>query len=105
MPKKTATKTTKAVKTPKVETTKAKKVFREFIGVVKSAAMQKTITVQVNNIKKHDKYPKSFTVSRKYHVHDEKQVAKVGDTVRFVECRPLSATKRWRLVEVLKVNG
>lgn len=82
-----------------------KKTAREFVGEVKSAAMTKTITVQVNSIKKHPKYPKSFTVSRKYHVHDEKQTAKVGDTVRFVECRPLSATKRWRLVEVLKVNG
>jgi small subunit ribosomal protein S17 len=82
-----------------------KKIFREFVGVVKSTAMNKTITVQVNNIKKHSKYPKSFTVSRKYHVHDEKQSAKVGDTVRFVECRPLSATKRWRLIEILKVNG
>lgn len=82
-----------------------KKMVREFIGVVKSAAMNKTITVQVNSIKKHSKYPKSFTVSHKYHVHDEKQAAKVGDTVRFVECRPLSATKRWRLVEILKVNG
>jgi len=82
-----------------------KKVSREFVGEVKSTAMNKTITVQVNSIKKHSKYPKSFTVSRKYHVHDEKEAAKVGDTVRFVECRPLSATKRWRLVEILKVNG
>jgi len=82
-----------------------KKTFREFIGVVKSIAMNKTITVQIDSIKKHPKYPKSFTVSKKYHVHDEKQAAKVGDTVRFVECRPLSATKRWRLVEILKVNG
>ncbi len=92
-------------KTVTTKTVKPVKNFREFAGVVKSNAMNKTISVVVNSIKKHDKYPKSFTVSRKYHVHDEKQVAKVGDTVRFVECRPLSATKRWRLVEVLKTNG
>ncbi len=82
-----------------------KKISREFAGLVTSIAMTKTITVKVDRIKKHTKYPKSFTVSRKYHVHDEKQAAKVGDKVRFVECRPLSATKRWRLVEILKVNG
>ncbi len=82
-----------------------KKISRGFTGLVTSTAMTKTITVKVDRIKKHPKYPKSFTVSRKYHVHDEKQAAKVGDKVRFVECRPLSATKRWRLVEILKVNG
>lgn len=79
--------------------------YRSFVGVVKSTKMTKTITVVVSSIKKHFKYPKSFTTTAKYHVHDEKQVAKVGDTVKFVECRPLSATKRWRLVEVLKTNG
>ena len=93
--------TTKKVTKAEVKPT-VKKVFREFVGLVKSTAMTKTITVLVSSVKKHYKYPKSFTVSRKYHVHDEKQAAKVGDTVRFVECRPLSATKRWRLVEILK---
>ena len=76
-----------------------------FQGKITGLKMAKTITVEVDRIKKHTKYPKSFTVSRKYHVHDEKQEAKVGDKVRFAECRPLSATKRWRLVEILKVNG
>ncbi len=88
-----------------MEKKEIKKISREFTGVVTSAAMTKTITVEVDRIKKHTKYPKSFTVSRKYHVHDEKQAAKVGDKVRFAECRPLSATKRWTLVEILKVNG
>ncbi len=88
-----------------MEKEKTKKIIRAFTGLVTSAAMTKTITVKVDSIKKHPKYPKSFTVSRKYHVHDEKQAAKVGDKVRFAECRPLSATKRWTLVEVLKVNG
>jgi len=88
-----------------MEKQEIKKITRGFDGIVTSAAMNKTITVKVDSIKKHTKYPKSFTVSRKYHVHDEKQTAKVGDKVHFIECRPLSATKRWRLVEVLKVNG
>lgn len=101
--KKTTKKITKATTT---ETTPVvKKNFRSFVGLVKSAKMTKTITVVVSSVKKHFKYPKSFTTTAKYHVHDEKQVAKVGDTVKFVECRPLSATKRWRLVEVLKTNG
>lgn len=103
----TTKKTTKKVtKVAKAEVKPVvKKNYREFVGVVKSAKMTKTITVAVTSIKKHYKYPKSFTTTAKYHVHDEKQVAKVGDTVKFVECRPLSATKRWRLVEVLKTNG
>lgn len=64
--------------------------------------MAKTITVQVDNMKMNEKYQKKYRVSKKYHVHDEKAVAKAGDTVRFVECRPLSKTKRWRLAEVVK---
>lgn len=88
-----------------MEKQETKKINRVFDGIVTSTSMVKTITVKVDSIKKHPKYPKSFTVSRKYHVHDEKQAAKVGDKVRFAECRPLSATKRWRLVEILKVNG
>jgi small subunit ribosomal protein S17 len=88
------------------ETSDKQRAYREFVGIVKSTAMNKTITVSVASVKKHYKYPKSFTITKKYHVHDEKQAAKVGDSVRFVECRPLSATKRWRLVEVLKkANG
>jgi len=107
MPKKKVT-TAKAKTKAKVEVSslpKAQKIFREFSGIVKSTAMNKTITVQVDRIRKHEKYPKSFTVSKKYHVHDEKEVAKTGDVVSFVECRPLSATKRWRLVKVLKKSN
>ncbi len=102
----TTKKTTKVTKVSGSETKpEVKKNYRSFVGEVKSTKMTKTITVAVSSIKKHFKYPKSFTTTAKYHVHDEKQVAKVGDTVKFVECRPLSATKRWRLVEVLKTNG
>ncbi|MFA6105999.1 MAG: 30S ribosomal protein S17 [Patescibacteria group bacterium] len=78
------------------------KIYREFTGLVTSVAMAKTITARVDVMKMNTKYQKKYRVSTKYHIHDEKGEAKVGDTVRFVECRPLSKTKRWRLVEVVK---
>ena len=81
---------------------KTAKIYREFIGLVTSVAMAKTFTARVDVMKMNTKYQKKYRVSTKYHVHDEKGEAKVGDTVRFVECRPLSKTKRWRLVEVVK---
>lgn len=73
---------------------------RTFQGVVVSDAMDKTIVVKVETKKVHPKYQKQFTVSKKYKVHDEKNAAKVGDQVVFVETRPLSKDKRWRLVEI-----
>ncbi|MDD2758271.1 MAG: 30S ribosomal protein S17 [Patescibacteria group bacterium] len=83
------------------ETNKKQVTAREFIGLVLSTAMNKTIVVDVERRKMHPKYKKSYRVNRKYHVHDEKGVAKVGDKVKFVECRPLSKTKRWRLAGVI----
>ena len=80
------------------------KIYRTFTGLVTSVAMAKTITVRVDTMKLNAKYQKKFKVSRKYHVHDEKGEAKSGDQVKFVECRPISKTKRWRLVEVIKKN-
>lgn len=74
---------------------------RNFEGTVVSAAMTKTVVVRVDSMAMHAKYNKSYKVSNKYHVHDEKGEAKVGDKVKFVECRPMSKTKKWRLVEVL----
>lgn len=74
------------------------KQTREFNGEVLSVGMNKTITVIVHRLKLNQKYQKKYRVSKKYHVHDEKGTAKVGDVVRFVECRPISKTKRWRLV-------
>ncbi len=78
-----------------------KKTKRELIGQVVSTAVTKTITVNVESRKLHPKYKKSYRVNKKYHVHDEKAEAKMGDKVVFVECRPLSKTKRWRLVKIL----
>jgi small subunit ribosomal protein S17 len=75
---------------------------RTFIGQVVSVAMKKTIVVRVDTMKLHAKYGKSYKVSNRYSVHDEKGEAKMGDMVKFVESRPISKTKKWRLVEILK---
>lgn len=74
---------------------------RRFTGEVVSTKEQKTIHVVVDSIKTHAKYNKQYTRSKKYAVHDESGKAKVGDTVLFEECRPLSKTKRWTLVNVI----
>ena len=72
-------------------------------GTVVSDAMDKTIVVKVDVIKSHRKYKKVVRRSAKFHAHDEGNTAKVGDIVRIVETRPLSATKRWRLTEIVEV--
>ena len=71
-------------------------------GVVVSSAMDKTIVVKVDVISSHQRYKKVIRRSVKFHAHDEQNTAKVGDVVRIVETRPLSATKRWRLAEVVE---
>lgn len=76
---------------------------QERLGTVVSDAMDKTIVVKVDVIKAHRKYKKVVRRSTKFHAHDEGNTAKVGDTVRIVETRPLSATKRWRLTEIVEV--
>ena len=71
-------------------------------GVVVSDVQDKTIVVRVQRTTTHPLYNKTMRVSKKYHVHDEANDAKVGDTVRIVETRPLSKLKRWRLEEVVE---
>jgi|SRR5581483_8951864 len=71
-------------------------------GVVVSDKGDKTIIVKVDVIKSHPKYKKVVRRSVKFHAHDEQNNAGVGDTVRIVETRPLSKTKRWRLAEVVE---
>jgi small subunit ribosomal protein S17 len=71
-------------------------------GTVVSDAMEKTIVVKVEVLKAHPKYQKVVRRSTKFHAHDERGEAKVGDVVRIVETRPLSKTKRWRLAEVVE---
>ena len=75
---------------------------RKFEGEVVSTAMNRTIIVRVDAMVLNAKYNKNYKVSKRYAVHDEKAMAKKGDRVQIVECRPISKTKKWRLVEVLK---
>jgi small subunit ribosomal protein S17 len=72
-----------------------------YTGTVVSDKMDKTITVTVNTYKKSPLYGKRVKVSKKYHVHDEDGLAGIGDTVTIMETRPLSKTKRFRLLEVV----
>lgn len=80
----------------------ARHIRKERIGVVVSDKMDKTITVKVDRVMHHPVYNKLMRLATKFKVHDEKNAAKLGDTVRIEETRPISKTKRWRLVEVVK---
>lgn len=73
-----------------------------YTGRVVSDKMDKTITVLVESYKVHHLYGKRVKYSKKFKTHDENNVAKIGDIVRIMETRPLSATKRYRLVEVVE---
>lgn len=82
---------------------RARGQVRERRGVVVSSAMDKTIVVRVDTTRPDRTYKKVVRRSRKYHAHDERNDANVGDVVRIVESRPLSKTKSWRLAEILEV--
>lgn len=71
---------------------------RRFTGTVVKVSAAKTIAVEVNRVVTDPKYRKQYKRTTKYLVHDEGNTAKVGDEVVFVECRPISKQKRWRLV-------
>jgi len=75
---------------------------QELIGVVVSDKADKTISVKVENYKKHPLYKKRVKNSKKYTAHDELNQAKIGDKVLIVETRPLSKTKRFKLVEIIE---
>ena len=79
-----------------------RKLRKERVGVVTSNKMENSIVVSEVRRVKHPKYGKYLSLSTKYHVHDEKEVSKEGDIVLIQECKPLSKTKNWMLVEVLK---
>lgn len=83
-------------------TEEKKTIKRTFEGEVVSKAQDKTISVLVKVKKMHPKYRKQYIVSRKYSVHDEKNIAVVGNLVSFQECRPYSKTKKWRLIKIVK---
>ena len=71
-------------------------------GVVVSIMGNKSIFVETTERKRHPKYGKMMTVSKKLHCHDEEQIAGLGDTVRVMETRPISKTKRWRIAEIVE---
>ena len=71
-------------------------------GVVTSNKMDKSITVAIKWKEKHPIYGKFVNKTKKYHAHDEKNECGIGDTVKIMETRPLSKTKRWRLVQIIE---
>ena len=75
---------------------------KERTGVVFSNRMDKSITVAVRWKEKHPIYGKFVNKTKKYHAHDEKNECHVGDIVKIMETRPLSKTKRWRLVQIVE---
>ena len=75
---------------------------KERMGVVTSNKMDKSITVAVKWKEKHPIYGKFVNKTKKYHAHDEKNECNLGDTVKIMETRPLSKTKRWRLVQIIE---
>ena len=90
-----------AAQAPAAATAAARANRKERVGEVISNKMAKTIIVRVERRFPHPKFKKVVTGYKKFYAHDEKAEAKVGDRVRIVETRPLSKTKRWRLVEVV----
>ena len=83
-----------------VQTVKTAK--RSFVGLVTSEKMDKTVVVEITTKKMDRLYKKYVTRSKKYMAHDENNDAHIGDTVRIVECRPLSKDKCWRLEEIIE---
>lgn len=75
---------------------------RSFVGIVTSDKMDKTVVVSITTKKMDRLYKKYVTRTKKYMAHDELNDAHIGDTVRIVECRPLSKHKCWRLAEIVE---
>ena len=83
-------------------TTLTRNLRKTRTGVVSSNKMDKTIVVKVERKIKHPLYGKFLKKTTSFHAHDEKNECSIGDTVKIMESRPLSKTKRWRLVEVVE---
>jgi len=81
---------------------KARGVRKKLVGVVVSDKMDKTAVVLVRGLKKHKMYRKYVTTRAKYVAHDPENSCQVGDKVRILECRPMSKTKRWQVMEVIE---
>lgn len=67
-------------------------------GIIISDKMDKTIVVSVSRLKQHPKYKKRYKIDKKYKVHDPKNKFKTGDKVEFIECRPISKDKKWKVI-------
>ena len=80
----------------------AKERRKQLTGQVISDKMDKTIVVRVQRTKRHPLYGKYIKVNTKYKAHDEQNAATAGDTVRIIECRPMSKEKRWVMVEIVE---
>ncbi len=89
-------------KKPAAENAENKIEGRTREGYVIKAKMQKTVIVQISRLMQHPQFKKVVKNKIRYAVHDEKNEAKVGNRVRIVETRPMSKTKRWKLVQVLE---
>lgn len=76
-----------------------KKIVRKRKGIVVSDKLDKTIVVEVVDYKTHPLYEKKYKSTKKYKVHDEENHFKIGDKVEFIECRPISKDKRWKVIE------
>ena len=85
-----------------MEEIKVRNLRKERVGVVVSNKMDKTIVVAEKRKVKHPIYGKFVNKTTKYYVHDETNTCNIGDTVRIMETRPLSKSKRWRLVEIIE---
>lgn len=92
--KKSAPKLVVAIKDVAAKDIKSKK----FVGTVVGDKMDKTIVVKTESVRIHEKYHKRYVISKKYKVHDEKNQYKIGDSVVFVSCRPMSKDKKWRVL-------
>lgn len=78
-----------------------KKNLKEFLGVVVSNKMDKTVVVAVERTQSHPLYGKRIKTTRKFHAHDEENKCNIGDLVKIVETRPLSKLKRWKVIEIV----
>src|SRR5579871_302078 len=92
--------TQQAPETAQAAQVKSRRQVKE--GVVVSNKMQKTIVVSVETLKKHRIYKRTYKQTKHFYAHDEENTCQVGDFVRIEESRPISKTKRWRLVEIIK---
>ncbi len=90
------------METTTTTTTVDRNLRKTRVGVVSSNKMDKTITVKVERKIKHPLYGKFLKKTTSFHAHDEKNECSIGDTVKIMESRPMSKTKRWRLVEVVE---